>query len=329
MSNVLISVYNATLSARKGIQTNPARQVHAQDSLHHPRAAAHHPALCRQFRNEEHLDRKIGSLLRGVFGDNIHLFISGAAALPPVVAKTYLALGVNILQGYGMTETTPVISVNRMGANHPNTVGPALPNIEVRLGDGDELLVRGPTVMKGYWNRPDATREVLDEEGWIKTGDVCSIYSDGHIRITGRIKEIIVTSTGEKIPPADLEAAIETDRLFLQSMALGDDRPFIACLTVVHPEEWKVVCEEQGLDPEDPKSFNHPKMKKLALRRIKKATAGFPNYGVPRQVTLLSEPWTIDNGMLTPTMKMKRRVIAAEFKQNIEAMYATLAGKNG
>ena len=154
------------------------------------------------------LDKKVGSQLRAVFGDRIHLYISGGAALSPAVARTFFALGVPIYQGYGMTETSPIISVNKVGHNHPNTVGPALPNIEVRLGEGDELQVRGPTVMKGYWNREEATKAIFTEDGWLRTGDVCTIYPDGNIRITGRIKEIIVTSTGEKVPPADLESAI-------------------------------------------------------------------------------------------------------------------------
>ncbi len=273
------------------------------------------------------LDKKVGSQLRAVFGDNIHLFISGGAALSPNVAKTFLALGVNIIQGYGMTETSPIISVNKPQHNHPHTVGPALPNLEVRLGEGDELQVRGPSVMQGYWNREDATREIFEDGGWLKTGDVCSIYPDGNIRITGRIKEIIVTSTGEKVPPADLEAAIETDRLFSQSLVFGDDRPFISALVVINPEEWKTVCAELQLDPADPASLKDSKAKRLALQRIKAATSGFPNYGVPRQVTLLNKPWTIENGMLTPTLKMKRRVIVAQYQTEIEAMYDALGGK--
>ena len=121
------------------------------------------------------LDKKVGSQLRAVFGDRIHLYISGGAALSPAVARTFFALGVPIYQGYGMTETSPIISVNKVGHNHPNTVGPALPNIEVRLGEGDELQVRGPTVMKGYWNREEATKAIFTEDGWLRTGDVCTI----------------------------------------------------------------------------------------------------------------------------------------------------------
>lgn len=273
------------------------------------------------------LDRKVGAKFRQLFGDRIHLYISGGAALNPAVAKVFLGLGVHIYQGYGMTETSPIISVNSEGSNHPTTVGRALPNIEVKLSDAGELLVRGPTVMRGYWNRPDATREILSDDGWLRTGDVAEIYGDGHIRITGRIKEIIVTSTGEKIPPADLEAAIETDRLFSQSMAIGDDRPYIAALAVVNPDEWKNVCETLGLDPEDDASLTNKEVQQVALRRIKKATAGFPNYGVPRVVRLLKEPWSIDNGLLTPTLKLKRRVIYQRYRDEIDELFSVLTKK--
>lgn len=270
------------------------------------------------------LDKKVGSQLRAVFGDRIHLYISGGAALSPAVARTFFALGVPIYQGYGMTETSPIISVNKVGHNHPNTVGPALPNIEVRLGEGDELQVRGPTVMKGYWNREEATKAIFTEDGWLRTGDVCTIYPDGNIRITGRIKEIIVTSTGEKVPPADLESAITSDRLFSQCMVVADDRPFIAAVAVVNPDEFKTVCGELGLEPTKPESLQDPAFRKAALKRIKTATAGFPNYGVPRQVHCTLDAWTIDNGLLTPTLKMKRNLIRQRYTAEINALYDTL-----
>lgn len=270
------------------------------------------------------LDKKVGSQLRAVFGDRIHLYISGGAALSPAVARTFFALGVPIYQGYGMTETSPIISVNKVGHNHPNTVGPALPNIEVRLGEGDELQVRGPTVMKGYWNREEATKAIFTEDGWLRTGDVCTIYPDGNIRITGRIKEIIVTSTGEKVPPADLESAITSDRLFSQCMVVGDDRPFIAAVAVVNPDEFKTVCGELGLDPAKPESLQDPAFRKAALKRIKTSTAGLPNYGVPRQVHCTLDAWTIDNGLLTPTLKMKRNLIRQRYTAEINALYDTL-----
>lgn len=135
------------------------------------------------------LDKKIGKQLRSVFGDRIHLYISGGAALNPAVAKVFLGLGVPIFQGYGMTETSPIIAVNKVGQNHPSTVGPKLDNIEVKLGDGGELLVRGPSVMQGYWHREEATRAILSDDGWLSTGDVAEIYQDGCIRIPAALKK--------------------------------------------------------------------------------------------------------------------------------------------
>lgn len=273
------------------------------------------------------LDKKIGKQLRSVFGDRIHLYISGGAALNPAVAKVFLGLGVPIFQGYGMTETSPIIAVNKVGQNHPSTVGPKLDNIEVKLGDGGELLVRGPSVMQGYWHREEATRAILSDDGWLSTGDVAEIYQDGCIRITGRIKEIIVTSTGEKVPPADLEAAVETDPLFAQTLAVGDDRICIALVAVVNPDEWQRLCADLKLDPEDPKSLDSREAQQAALKRIKKAAADFPNYGVPRLVKLVREPWTIENGMLTPTLKLKRSIITRRYASDIDALYEGIAPK--
>lgn len=273
------------------------------------------------------LDKKVGRSLRQVFGDRIHIYISGGAALPFNVAKTFISLGVPIYQGYGMTETSPVISVNTPGSNHPDTVGPKVQNLEVRLSSEGELQVKGPSVMQGYWKREDATRDIFTEDGWLKTGDLAEITPSGHIKITGRIKEIIVTSTGEKIPPNDLEAAICSDRLFSQVMVVGDDRPFIAALAVVNPDAWKTLCDELGLDPDNPASLVSKEATAAALRRIKKAASGFPNYGVPRQIRLYSEAWTIDNGLLTPTLKLKRRVVYNKFKDDVDAMYEALVPK--
>lgn len=268
------------------------------------------------------LDKKVGAGIRSIFGGRPRIFISGGAAFNPEVSRTFLGLGINILQGYGMTETAPIMSVNKVGDNHPQTVGPALVNIEVRVGDNDELQMRGPSLMNGYWNRPADTRAVFTEDGWLRTGDQADIFSDGHIRIKGRIKEIIVTSTGEKVPPADLEQALESDHLVSQAMVVGENRPYIAALVVLNAQEWKKLASELKLDADDPLSLDTRAARQAVLRRVKAAAAGFPNYAVPRQVRLFLEPWSIENGLMTPTLKLKRGPMRIRFADAIESLYA-------
>lgn len=268
------------------------------------------------------LDKKVGVGIRSFFGGRPRIFISGGAAFNPEVSRTFLGLGINILQGYGMTETAPIMSVNKVGDNHPQTVGPALGNIEVRVGDNDELQMRGPSLMNGYWNRPADTRAVFTEDGWLRTGDQADIFSDGHIRIKGRIKEIIVTSTGEKVPPADLEQALESDHLVSQAMVVGENRPYIAALVVLNAQEWKKLASELKLDADDPLSLDTRAARQAVLRRVKAAAAGFPNYAVPRQVRLFLEPWSIENGLMTPTLKLKRGPMRIRFADAIESLYA-------
>ena len=268
------------------------------------------------------LDKKVGAGIRGIFGGRPRIFISGGAAFNPEVSRTFLGLGINILQGYGMTETAPIMSVNKVGDNHPQTVGPALVNIEVRVGDNDELQMRGPSLMNGYWNRPTDTKAVFTEDGWLRTGDQADIFSDGHIRIKGRIKEIIVTSTGEKVPPADLEQALESDHLVSQAMVVGENRPYIAALVVLNAQEWKKLAAELKLDADDPLSLDTRAARQAVLRRVKAAAAGFPNYAVPRQVRLFLEPWSIENGLMTPTLKLKRGPMRIRFADAIESLYA-------
>ena len=268
------------------------------------------------------LDKKVGTGIRGIFGGRPRIFISGGAAFNPEVSRTFLGLGINILQGYGMTETAPIMSVNKVGDNHPQTVGPALVNIEVRVGENDELQMRGPSLMNGYWNRPADTKAVFTEDGWLRTGDQADIFSDGHIRIKGRIKEIIVTSTGEKVPPADLEQALESDHLVSQAMVVGENRPYIAALVVLNAQEWKKLATELKLDADDPLSLETRAARQAVLRRVKAAAAGFPKYAVPSQVRLFLEPWSIENGLMTPTLKLKRGPMRIRFADAIESLYA-------
>ena len=248
--------------------------------------------------------------------------VSGGAALSPEVAKTIIGLGIEIFQGYGMTEASPIIAGNCVEFNQPDTVGKPFCNVEIRLGEANEIQVRAPSIMKGYWHRPEDTAAAFTKDGWLKTGDVGEFNADGMLKIKGRIKEIIVTSTGEKIPPADLESAIETDPLFAQAYIVGENKPYLGLLAVVEPNEWASLAASLNLDPNAPESLASPAVRTTALKRAKTAAADFPNYALPRAVILTTEPWTIENGLITPTLKLKRGPLSKHFAAEIEKLYA-------
>lgn len=254
------------------------------------------------------------------FGGRVRVAVSGGAPLSPAIARCFLGLGLPLLQGYGMTETSPVLAVNLLDDNDPATVGRALPGVEARIGENRELQVRAPSVMKGYWKREEDTARILDAEGWLATGDQAEIV-DGRIRILGRIKEIIVTSTGEKVPPGDLELAIMADPLFEQAFVVGEQRPFIACVAVLQREEWQRLAAELGVDAQSEASLTDARVLKAALARIELATASFARYAVPRALCLTLTPWTIENGFMTPTLKLKRNNLMTHFAAAIEGLY--------
>ena len=269
------------------------------------------------------LVRKVSSTLLDQFGGRLRIAISGGAALSSKVARTFCGLGLPIIQGYGMTEASPIIAGNNRTLNQPNTVGKPFNNVEVRLGEGDEIQIKGPSITRGYWNRPDAPADACTEDGWFRTGDVGGFNELGLLSIKGRIKEIIVTSTGEKVPPADLEAAIETDPLFSQCYVIGENRPYLSLITVVNPDEWASFAKSCGVDPADPASLDNPSVKTAALKRAKTAAGEFPHYALPRAVVLTQEPWTIENGLITPTLKLKRGPLSKKFANVIAQLYAT------
>jgi long-chain acyl-CoA synthetase len=272
------------------------------------------------------LRRLVAAPLQAQFGGRLRVAVSGGAPLSPAIARCFLGLGLPLLQGYGMTETSPVVSVNGLDDNDPASVGQALPGVAVRIGENRELQVHAPSVMKGYWKRPEDTARILAVDGWLSTGDQADIR-DGRIHILGRIKEIIVTSTGEKVPPGDLELAIASDPLFEQVFVVGEQRPFIAAVAVLQPDEWQRLARDLGLDPQDTASLNHPAAIQAALTRIERVTASFARYAVPRAVCLTLEPWTIENTFMTPTLKLKRNNLMGHFAAQIEAMYQKPAGR--
>lgn len=268
------------------------------------------------------LKRLVADKLAGQLGGAIRIAVSGGAALPPETAKIFIGLGITVLQGYGLTETSPVISVNRPEDNLPESVGTPLDCVETRLSAIGALQVRGPCNMLGYWNNPEATHAILDEDGWLDTGDVVRIDAAGHITITGRVKEIIVLSNGEKVPPVDMESAILSDPLFEQVIVVGEGQTHLAALAVVNRELWQQLMQQQGWTMDWPAGLDHPQARTIAAHRIAQQIQAFPGYAKVRRVALLAEPWTVENGLLTPTLKLKRNAIIAQHRAQYDALFS-------
>jgi long-chain acyl-CoA synthetase len=267
------------------------------------------------------LRRLVADQVLGRLGGRLRIAVSGGAALPKEVARAFIGLGIPIVQGYGLTETSPVVSVNRLSGNDPESVGPPLRGIEVRIGEADELLVRGPCNMIGYWNNHASTARVLDADGWLHTGDQARMGSQGHLYITGRIKDILVLSNGEKVAPADMEMAIALDPLFDQALVVGEGRSFLSALLVLNADLWNGLAREYGLHPERIESLSDPRLLKDMLKRVREALREFPGYAKIRRVTLLLEPWGVENGLLTPTLKVKRSEVLHRYRDEVEKMY--------
>jgi long-chain acyl-CoA synthetase len=267
------------------------------------------------------LNALVASKVLARLGGNLRAALSGGAALPPDVARIFIGLGLNLLQGYGMTETSPVACANSAADNLPASVGITVPGVEVKIGEHNALLIRGPNVMLGYWNNLPATEAMIGADGWLNSGDTARIDERGHVFITGRLKEIIVMSNGEKIPPVDIEAAIMREPLFEHVMLVGEGRPYLSLLAVVQRERWQQFALEKGLRS-DAAAARTPEAEKLLLARVSAQMKEFPGYAQVRKITAVLEPWTVEDGLLTPTLKLKRPRVMERFNAEIDRMYA-------
>jgi len=267
-------------------------------------------------------DKLVASKLRQRFGGNMRLIVSGGAALPEKIAKLFIGLDMTLLQGYGLTETSPVISVNKPDSNIPASVGKPIPGVAVMIGNNDELLARGPGNMLGYWNNHKATAQTIDSKGWLHTGDQARIDDEGHIYITGRIKDILILSNGEKVPPGDIESAILMDDTFEQVLVLGEGESYLSALLVLNSENWVGLAKRHSLDPFDNTSLSNKKLQSDIVQLLRDLLHDFPAYARIRRITLLLEPWTVENDMMTPTMKIKRPKVIAHHQDEIDAMYS-------
>ena len=268
------------------------------------------------------LDRLIARNIRKNLGGRVRFTVCGGAPLAPAIARLFIGMDIQILQGYGLTESSPVISVNTPEENIPASIGKALPGIELQLGENDELLARGPNIMLGYWNNPEATRESIDPQGWLHTGDKARIDEQGYIFLTGRLKDILVLANGEKIPPAEMEMAIIADSLFEQVMVIGEQRPFLSVLAVLNRQQWEILIQEHRLHMVQDELLRDRTVESIILKRISERTAIFPGYAQIRRISLTLTPWTVENGLMTPTLKLRRNQILEYHAADIERLYA-------
>ena len=268
------------------------------------------------------LDRLAAQRIRAALGGRLRLAVSGGAPLSPEITRFFIALGLNLLQGYGLTETSPVVSVNGLSDNRPETVGPPLAGVEVMIGADSELLVRGPNVMSGYWRNPAASAAIIDQQGWLHTGDQARIADSGHIIISGRLKEIIVLANGEKVSPAEIEMAITADRIFEQAMVVGEGKPYLSVLLVLNNAEWLRLANRLGVDAEQDAVLESSLVQQSLLERIAPRLAHFPGYASIRRVHAVRTPWNVQDGLMTATLKLRRKQLLERYADEIESMYA-------
>lgn len=271
--------------------------------------------------------RLVFSKWREGLGGRIRFFIAGGAALPEEIGYIFAGAGMQIIQGYGLTETSPVISGCTLEENPIGTVGRPIRNVEVRIAQDGEIETRGPNVMQGYYNKPEATREVFTEDGWFKTGDIGKFDAEGFLSITDRKKELFKTSGGKYIAPQHVEQLIKASRFVNQVVLIGDRRKFPAALIVPDWEQIRSYVALKNIDATTPAELcQHPRIIDLFERQVAQFTAELAQYERVKRIILLEHEFTIDGGELTPTLKVKRRVIDEKYRDVIERLYQGESG---
>ncbi len=266
-------------------------------------------------------DSLVFSKLQARTGGRVRFFVSGGAPLSPEIARFFYAAGIPILEGYGLTETAPLISVNPLEAPHIGTVGPPVPGVEVRIATDGEILCRGPNVMQGYYNRSKATSEAIDSEAWFHTGDIGELDPQGYIRITDRKKDIIVTAGGKNIAPQPIENMVKTNKFILNAVMIGDKRKYPIILVVPDEEAVGRWAAERRITIVSNKLLSHPDIIAMVEREVMGNLRDLASYEMPRKVVIAEQDFSIETGELTPTLKVKRRVVEEKYSDQIEAAY--------
>ncbi|HWZ96449.1 MAG TPA: long-chain fatty acid--CoA ligase [Candidatus Dormibacteraeota bacterium] len=270
-------------------------------------------------------DKLVYSKIREGTGGRLRIVSSGGAPLSKALAEFFWAVGIPIYQGYGLTETSPIVSSN-YPKNRVGSSGLPIPHCEVRIASDGEIQVRGPMIMQGYYKRPEATREVLDDEGWFSTGDVGYLDKDNYLFITDRKKDLLKTAGGKFVAPQPIENALKTSPYILNAMVIGDKRKFIVALVVPNPTTVAAKIAEQGISfKNNSEMAAHPAVRSLLQAEIQRLTVHLAQYESIKRFAILPNDFTFDNGALTFTMKLKRRVVEEQFRDVIESLYADVA----
>jgi long-chain acyl-CoA synthetase len=266
-------------------------------------------------------DRLVLSKIRGLFGANLRMALTGAAPISEDVLGFFAACGVPILEGYGMTETCAAATLNTLDEHRFGSVGRALPGVELALGDDGEILMRGPQLFRGYYRDGEATRETFEGD-WLRSGDLGEIDPQGFLRITGRKKELIITSSGKNIAPTNIEAALRESRWISQAVVFGDNRPYLVALLTLDPEEAPALAAKVGCEPDLAQMAGHPGVRAEFQAAVDVANARFARIEQVKRFALLDRDLTLGDGDLTPTLKVKRRVAYERYREIFEGLYA-------
>ncbi len=270
-------------------------------------------------------DKLVYPKIRAGLGGRIRRMNSGAAPIAKELLEFYWAVGIAIYQGYGLTETSPVVCTSREGKNRLGSVGPPIPNVEVRIADDGEILVRGPCVMQGYYNKPEQTRAVFTEDGWFKTGDIGRLDEDGYLYVTDRKKDLIKTAAGKFVAPQPIENKLKTSPYIANAAVIGDRHKFVVALLVPNVTAIEARAREHGLEFHSPAELAaHPWVRELLAQEVDRLTNDLAQYERPKRFAVLDHDFSFDGGQLTYTMKLKRRVIEQRYAGVIASLYADL-----
>ncbi|MGC4047493.1 MAG: AMP-dependent synthetase/ligase [Armatimonas sp.] len=263
-------------------------------------------------------DRLVGQTVRERFGGRTRFWVSGGAALNPEVARFFAALGIEILEGYGMTESAPVIAVNRPTKVKIGTVGPCVPGGEIKIAPDGEICYRGDNVMKGYWGNDTATKEMIDADGWLHTGDIGVLGADGYLKITDRKKDIIVLANGKNVAPQPIEAKLKQSPFISEIVLIGDKQSVVTALVIPNKEKLKAWSEGEGRTyASDDELCQAPETKKKLKAEIDAQSGALAEFERVKKFAVLNTQFTVDSGDLTPSLKVKRKVVLQKFAAQV------------